>query len=110
MYILNTTYAVDRNRSHEFLVWLQQEMIPSVSVNNFVEGTSLTTVVHVEQEDEEIDSDSYCLQNAFLNMECLNEWAESVYMPAISKMLKHFGTSVQYFNTLLDEILLTPPN
>jgi len=111
MLILNTTFAVDKERSHEFLLWLQQELVPKVTHSDLVQGTGLTTVLQMDPDEARaISADSYCLQNAFEDMDSLNEWLGDTYIKGMERMDKRFGISVQAFNTLLSEIPLTPPN
>ncbi len=101
MIVYNTTFHIDQPAVTECLDFLKKIYIPRAIASGFLQKACLRRVLHTNPEEE---GANYSVQFHVKNIDTLNYWMEQEGRELQSQLVKRFGSSVNGFSTLLEEI------
>lgn len=100
MLIYNTTYQIDIDDARNFVIWLHEAYIPTVSVDGRLTNPRLTRILsHKDQ-----NSECFSLQWEVADSATLHRWHVAQGVALNDEMMKTFKDKVVGFPTLMEVI------
>lgn len=100
MLIYNTTFQVDINDAHNFVIWLTEGYMPQVKQHGMLMNPRLTQILS----HQESDSECFSLQWEVEDSAVLHRWHTEQGMKLNEEMMKVFKDKVVGFPTLMEVI------
>lgn len=100
MLIYNTTYQIDIDDARNFVIWLHEAYIPTVSADGQLTNPRLTRILsHKDQ-----NSECFSLQWEVADSATLHRWHVAQGVALNDEMMKTFKDKVVGFPTLMEVI------
>ncbi len=101
--IINTTFAIDRPITEQWLTWLRMAYIPEALTIGNLSAPVLTRIL-TDHTVGESDADSYALQLRAESADDIDRWLSILQPDLLNRMAGRWGSKALYFNTLMEEV------
>ncbi|MDE7396227.1 MAG: DUF4286 family protein [Muribaculum sp.] len=103
--IINTTFAIDRPITEQWLTWMRMAYIPEATGMGNLSSPVLTRII-TDHTAGEGDADSYALQLRAESATDVDRWLSTLQPDLLNRMAGRWGSKALYFNTLMEEVAI----
>lgn len=100
MFVLNTTFHVDKSVEEDFFLWLKSRYLPVATLSGlFASSSVMRLMLEVEE-----GFSGFALGMRTSDIEAAVEWYDSVGERLRTELTEKFGERLVYFTTCMEEI------
>ncbi len=104
MIIYNTTYQMPVADARNFVIWVNEVMVPRLEQTGYISGVRLARILSHKDD----DSECFALQFQVESTARLHYWFVKQGQALGQELLKTFNNRVLSFSTIMEEVLARP--